>query len=202
MNVLVGALAFLLVTAAAADAPTAAANQPLLMVVALASNPANRMKFEDTLAAKLSAQGIHAIASHPLIPTLTNDARETVARTAREQHVTAVVGVMPVSVGPDGITSGAPVQMELSEQIDEFLQSALARPDVVKGRIALVTNVYQVSTARLVWGGVSWSFELADVDKLIDETSSMIADNIVTAQRQLERLRARGIDPLAPPPSP
>ena len=136
------------------------------------------------------------------MPTLAQGSHATVAAIASERHITAVVAVMPVSVDAGGqITSRAPVQMERSEQLDAFLRSALARPDIDQGRIALVTNVYQVSTGRLVWGGVSWSFEFSDVGKLIDETSSMIADNIVAAVRQLERLRARGIDPLAATPS-
>jgi Flp pilus assembly pilin Flp len=204
MNLLVSVLGFVIALAAAgaADVSMAPAETPRLMVLGLAANPDNRAKFEDALTAKLEAQGIAAIAGHGPLPTLTKDSRNAIAAICREQHVTAVVAVMPVSVDAGGnINSAAPVQMERSEQLDAFLRSGLGRTGVEQGRIALITSVYQVSTGRLVWGGVSWSFELDDVDQLIDETSSMIADNIVAAQRQLERLRARGIDPLAAPSS-
>jgi len=167
-----------------------------LLVIGLVADAGIRKKFENALAGKLNARGIRSIPSQALLPVLTSGARESVAQLARENDVTAVVAVAPVSVDDAGrVTDRGAIPMERHEQLDAFLRSTLVSQSP-EGQVALVTNVYQVSTGRLLWGGVSWSFQLEDVDELIDETSSMIADNIVTAQRQLLRLRSRGIDPL------
>ncbi len=58
---------------AAADAPSEDA--PVFMVLGLAAKPANRVKFEDALAVKLTAQSMRAIASYPLLPTLAPGSR-------------------------------------------------------------------------------------------------------------------------------
>jgi len=192
----IGVLFALDASVATADVPPL---DPLVLVLGLAANPAHRDKFEDALVGRLNAQGLRALASHPLIPTLHGASRESIGAVARDRHVTAVIAVVPVRVAPSGtITTNAPLELERNDQLDALLRAALAVRDAA-GRVALVTNVVQVGTGRLVWGGVSWSFELNDVDTIIDETSSLIADNIIAAQRQLERLRAKGIDPLAEP---
>jgi hypothetical protein len=92
----------------------------------------------------------------------------------------AVVLAAPVASGAPGPTADAPVFMVLGV--------AAKQANRIKFEDALAAKL---AAGRLVWGGVSGSFELADVDALIDETSSMIADNIATAQPQLQRIRAR-----------
>lgn len=169
-----------------------------LLIVGLSPDAAVRAKFEDTLAVKLAAGGLLAASSHGEIPDLVRSSREAVIQLATRIGATGVVVVNPMSVDGDGhIVSRSPVPVPNHAQLDALLQSAISFAGPTEGRVALVTNVYQLSSGRLLWGGVSWTFDLDDVSQVIEEMSTVIADNIIAADRQLQRLRAKGIDPLA-----
>jgi hypothetical protein len=166
-----------------------------LMVVGLAAVPENRIKFEDVLAAKLNAAGISALASHPIVPVFDDDARESIREAAEGAGVTSIIIVAPVRVGDDG--GLAPIGPELPQGADlsEFVDWGLRSATLERGQVAFATNVYQLSSGKLIWGGVSWPFAIESVDAVLEETATVIAENVIAAERQLLQLRERGIEP-------
>ena len=63
----------------------------------------------------------------------------------------------------------------------------------------MATQVYQVSSRRSVWAGVSWAFLSDDTEAMIDDVSETIANNMIEAVEQIRRLQAEGIDVFASP---
>jgi hypothetical protein len=166
-----------------------------LMVVALATRPELRANFEDALAAKLLAGGIAAISSHALLPVLDSGAREAIVRIAHDNAVTAVVAIAASTVDRQGELTelGLPAP-DTGGQLGAFVAAAIRRGEIREGHVVFVTRVYRLATEALVWGGVSWAQPVDGADALIDETTSIIAANIVNAERQLlevGRSRAR-----------
>jgi hypothetical protein len=168
-----------------------------LMVLGLAAVPENRAKFEDVLATRLDAAGIAAVASHTLMPSLDAQSRESIARIARERGITSVIAVAPVRVEDDGAVEPLGPGAQQHARLGEFIDWGLETRTLSTGQVAFVTNVYQVASGRLLWGGVSWAFDIDDVDSVIEETAAVISENVIAAQRQLLRLNERGIDPTA-----
>ena len=166
-----------------------------LMVVGLAAVPENRMKFEDILADKLAAGGIATMTSYPLIPKLDAAARDAIVRIAQENGVTSVIAVAPVRVEKGGEVEPIGPGAAQAAHLGAFVEWGLESRTLSTGQVAFVTNVYQLSSMRLLWGGVSWPFAYEKVDDVIEETASVISENVIAAQRQLLRLNARGIDP-------
>jgi hypothetical protein len=166
-----------------------------LMVVGLAAIPENRIKFEDILADKLAAGGIATMTSYPLIPKLDASARDAIVRVAQENGVTSVIAVAPVRVEKGGQVEAIGPGAAEAVHLGAFVEWGLESRTLSTGQVAFVTNVYQLSSMRLLWGGISWPFAYEKVDDVIEETASVIADNVIAAQRQLLRLNSRGIDP-------
>jgi hypothetical protein len=155
-----------------------------ILVIGFAAVPANRVKFEDALAQKLRSNGIAALASHTLLPSL--ESREAVLRAAKENAVTGVVAVAPVATDANGdARTLAPAPFQMHDKLETFLDTEVGRTTTTAARVAFVTHLYRIKTGSLLWGGVSWSFELADVDAVIEETSTIIAGNILGLRRQL-----------------
>ena len=166
-----------------------------LMVVGLASVPENRIKFEDILADKLAAGGIATMTSYPLIANLDTGTRDAVVRIAGENGVTSVIVVAPVRVEEGGELEQLGPGGAQGSHLGAFVEWGLESQTLSTGQVAFVTNVYQLASGKLLWGGVSWQFDLANVDDVIEETATVISENVITAQRQLLRLESRGIDP-------
>jgi len=167
-----------------------------LLVLALGSVPENRIRFEDMLVKKLGRGDIVAIPSHPLLPTLNGATRDDVIRIATDNAVTSVVAVAAVAVGESKeLVPLGPGTADTGGQLATFIDASIGQGHIREGNVVFMTRIYQLSTGDLVWGGVSWVVALDDLDAVIDETTSVISDNIITAHRQLRRLNARGIDP-------
>jgi hypothetical protein len=63
--------------------------------------------------------------------------------------------------------------------------------------IVLATHVYHLPSSQLVWGGLSWTFQVNNIDRLIRDASGLIAQNMIAAYQQVQMLRANGVDVLA-----
>jgi hypothetical protein len=167
-----------------------------LLVVALGSVPENRVRFEDLLVQKLGSGGIAAIPSHPLLPSFDGATREDVIRLARDNAVTSVVAITAVSVNAASeLVPLGPVAPESGGKLAAFIDASIEQGHIREGNVVFVTRVHQLSTGDLVWGGVSWAVPLDDLDAVIDETTTVISDNILSAERQLLRLSERGVEP-------
>jgi hypothetical protein len=56
-----------------------------------------------------------------------------------------------------------------------FIDTAIGQGHIREGNVVFVTRIHQLSTGDLVWGGVSWTVALEDLDAVIDETTTVIA---------------------------
>jgi hypothetical protein len=165
-----------------------------LLVLALGANSAHRTRFEEALAARLDAGGIRAVASHPLLPRLDGATRDDVIRIARANEVTSVVAIAAMTVNAaNELEPLGPAPADAGGRLGAFVDAAVARGEIAAGAVVFVTRVYRLATDELVWGGVSWQVDADDVDAVITETTTVIADNILSAERQLLELRDRGI---------
>lgn len=176
--------ALLLAGACAGTPPTPA---PTLLIVGVSDDAAIREAFESATVAALHARGVDALASSELMPTFELDAREQIVMTARRAGAEGIVVVRALGLSADGeLVERSPGTAANLEHMQTFYEGARQMLASAPGpdRELLVTTAYRTSTQELIWGGMSWTFELDDGQEVIDEAAQMLADNISQALAQ------------------
>lgn len=175
----------LLIGACSTSAPAPPA--PTLLIVGLTSNADVRRAFEEATVAALGARGVDALASFELVPSFEVDAREQIVMAARRSGAEGIVAVRALGLAADGtLVERSPGPVPNLDHVQMFYEGARRMLAGAPGpdREVLVTTAYRTSTRELIWGGLSWTFELDDGQAVIDETTAMLADNISQALAQ------------------
>lgn len=167
---------------------------PRVLIIALARDPDNRDKFETALAAQLTRAGVAAFTSHAQLADMGAINRTSVDTLAAVNAVTLVAVIRVVDVDADAGTVAA----RQTRYFETFVKAAVtAMPQLnAHSHIALSTSVYHLPSQRLIWGGMSWTFVVDDVDRLINDTSALIAQNMIAAYQQIQYMRSAGVDVL------
>lgn len=158
-----------------------------LLIVGLTSDDAMRRAFEDATVSALDARGVQALASHGLMPRFELDAREQIVLAARDAGAEGIVAVRALGLSADGeLVERSPGPVPNLDHVQVFYDGARQMLAGTPGpdREVLVTTAYRTRTQELIWGGLSWTFELDDGPAVIDAVSAMLADNISRALTQ------------------
>lgn len=170
-----------------------------LLIVGLTTEQPLREAFEDATVDALERQGVPATASHTLVPRLDAQARRKLEAAARESDSTAVVAVRALGLSADGaLVDQSPFPVADMAHLQTFYSIArhvLADAPAPDHEV-LVVSVYSTEDQRLIWGGVTWTFDLDDWQARIREVSGLLADNISSAIEQ-RRQANRGAVPAS-----
>ena len=131
-----------------------------LAMVTLVEDPATRIEFEDGLAAKFQASGYDAVASHDIIPTVTDLGNTNIVGRLSDAGVQGIIMMKPAAVGEG--SSLESVKNEISSDIYADMR-AFAReisPDTGEDELVAVvhTAIYVIRDKRveMLSAGAVW----------------------------------------------
>jgi hypothetical protein len=177
------AASLVLVSCATTDAPTTYR----LAVVALAADPATREVFEDGLAAKLRADNYDAVASHTIIPAVTDFDDFGLASRLEEAGIQAIVMARPAEVGPGSSLESVKGQIPESDYADmRAFASRISPAHDADDLVAVVhAGFYMIRDSRveLLSSGAVWLDEpVASREEDIDKLQDLIVQNMNRAR--------------------
>jgi len=177
-------------------APAPPLATPHVLIVGLARVPENRRKFESALATQLTRGGFVASTSYAELTDVSDIDAAAVRMLASARAATLVAIIRPVDV--DDQAADTALAASRASYFETFVKAAVAEmPQLhANDHIMLSTHVYYLPTNRLVWGGMSWTFQVQNIDRLIRDASTLIAQNMIAAYQQVQTLRASGVDVL------
>jgi hypothetical protein len=158
-----------------------------LAVVALAADPATRETFEDGLAAKLRADNYDAVASHTIIPTVTDFDDAGLASRLEEAGVQAIVMARPAEVGPGASLESVKGRVSESDYQDmRAFASRISPAHDADDLVAVVhAGFYMIKSGRveLLSSGAVWLDEPVDTrEEGIDKLQDLIVANMNRAR--------------------
>ena len=129
---------------------------------------------------------MYALPSYPDFPSIEGPSPEDVIRKANERRLAGIVIVNPVRADQAGPVTDprrvTPEHRELRE-FYTYSKNALDAYDPNTEMFAEV-NAYVIDGdgTRLIWSGVTWSFEADGAGSAISAVSALIAENLVKAR--------------------
>ena len=134
-----------------------------VMVVGVSSTPVNRRVFEDGFALKLTAIGVQSIRSYEVLPQPGMIPQQDFDAAAKRSGADALLMVHVQRV--DTKTQVTPVTVPVrGVGYYGFYSGWATVPEVTQYDLATVeTNVFEVKTDRLVWSGVTETFNPTSV---------------------------------------
>ena len=133
-----------------------------ILVIGWTESPEVRQQFENTFVEMLKTDGIPAVASYTVMPTMMSKETEAIAEAKRLGDVDGVIitRVIDVQQAPAPI----PIQPYSSADMALYRNTAPMNPVQMVGQgvakdYVLGTDVYQVSTGHMVWWGQTTSFD-------------------------------------------
>jgi hypothetical protein len=181
------ASSILIVSTAASDSAADEFRKYKLAMVALVEDPEMRARFEDGLAAKFRANDYDAIASHELVPSVTDLGSTDIVGRLAEAGVQGIVMLRPAAVGAG--SSLESVKNEISRDIYADMR-AFARetsPGTADDELVAVvhTAIYMVRDGRveLLSAGAVWLDEPVETrDEGIGKLQDLIVLNMNKAR--------------------
>ena len=156
-----------------------------VMVVGISANSTNRRVFEDSFSARLAAVGVEAVRSYELMPQTGIISKEDFDAAARRSGADGllVVHVNRVETRTQVTNVTVPVT---GRGFYGFYRGWATVPDITQYDLATVeTNLFDVSSDRLVWSGITETMNPTSVTAEVPG----FADVIIRA------LTARGLLP-------
>jgi hypothetical protein len=134
-----------------------------VMVVGVAANPTNRRVFEDIFATKLAAVGVEAVRSYALLPQagmITKDDFDAAAKKSGADGL-LIVHVQRVDTKTQVSNVSRPVT---GTGFYGYYRGWVTVPEITQYNEATVeTNVFDVRSDRLVWSGITETFNPTSV---------------------------------------
>jgi hypothetical protein len=129
-----------------------------VMVVGVSANPVNRRVFEDGFAAKLTPIGVQAVRSYTVLPQPGMIPQQDFDSAAKASGADALLMVHLLRV--DTKTQVVPVSVPVSGVgYYGMYRGWTTVPEVTQYDLATVeTNVFEVKTDKLVWSGITETF--------------------------------------------
>lgn len=188
------AAGFVLVSCATTGAPTTYR----LAVVALAEDPATRESFEDGLAAKLRADNYDAVASHTIVPSVTDFDDAGLGRRLEAAGIQGIVMARPAEVGPGSSIESVKGEIPASDYADmRAFASRISPAHDADDLVAVVhAGFYMIKDGRVerLSSGAVWLDEpVASREEGIDKLQDLIVAN-------MNRARPAARDYLGLPP--
>lgn len=137
-----------------------------VMVIGVAANPAGRRMFEDTFSSSLNKRKIQAFASYQTFPDAGEITQEGLEAYAREQGFTQILVARIVDrqtiqeYVPPTVTTYAPSYPGYYGGWYPYYSTSyttMVSPGYTYERsfVTVETNVYDVSTAKMIWNGMT-----------------------------------------------
>jgi hypothetical protein len=156
------------------------------LIIAIAESEGNRRSYESTVAEKLSKKNVRAIPGHTVLPNGQDINEDTVGPVIDENNIDAIV--VTRVLGVDQSTSYVPgstyaVPNSYYYGFYGYYSRSYAvvhEPGYYQENTTylLETNLYDASNAKLVWSGISKSFNPSSASQVIGELSTLVVDNL------------------------
>ena len=156
-----------------------------ILVTALADSPTHRRTVEEEFAKQLKARkDKEAISSATLLPNESDLIREKIARVSRVNGFDAVLAIQ--LLGVDKKIQSVPGTMHYEPTSSYYLgiyDPAYTPGHVVQHEVVILeTNLYDVKSERLVWGGTTETFNPSSVEQLVDEMAAVVLESMDKAK--------------------
>ena len=134
-----------------------------VMVVGVSANPVNRRVFEDGFAAKLATIGVQAVRSYEVLPQTGMIPQQDFDRAAKSSGADALLMVHVQRVDTKTQVRAVPVPMT-GVGYYGYYRGWVTVPEVTQYDLATVeTEVFDVKTDRMVWSGITETFNPTSV---------------------------------------
>ena len=172
-------------TWAAPDAATVSFKGQKVVALVISDDISLRMSAEEALTRELSSRGIQGVAAYRLIPPAELKDPERARGWFEKEAVTGVVALRPVSQNkvkryPPDIWMSPTYSTLWGYYPYGWTTVYVAGPTPTDTVIVVESLIYQVSTGRLVWGGVSESSNPKSLQTLV-------ADIVKEAAKKIEK---------------
>ena len=151
-----------------------------VLVIAVTKSSTTRRSVEEEFASQLKARrNMEAMSSATLIPNDSDLERSQIVKASRENGFDAVMVIQ--LLGLDKTTRYVPGVMYVpTHSAYAGLPPTMHTPGhVVQHEIVrLETELYDVNSERLVWGGTTESFSPSSVSKLVDELAEVVLEGM------------------------
>ena len=160
-----------------------------VMIIAVVNEPSVRTEFEDTFARKLSRRGVHAVASHTVLPQKKPTAEQVIAA-AKTAGVDTLLVTRYVGEKTDEVYHPGAVYYAVTPAYDPGYGSfggyygratevAYQQP-VWTANVShtLISDLYVASTKKRLWQATSDTIQAGDRSKLLDDSIDGLIGNL------------------------
>jgi len=156
------------------------------MVVAIAENAGNRRLYETQLSDKLMAKKVSAKPSYTVVPDGQNISEETLHPILLENEIDAIIVTRVLSVDQSTDYVPGSTYVVPNSYYSGFYgyysrsYAVVSEPGYYTENttVLLETNVYDVANSKLIWSGVSRTYNPSSASSAINEITSLIADSM------------------------
>jgi len=157
-----------------------------ILVIGIAEKEHNRRLFEEELTSQLNAAGIESEVSYRILPEGTSITRETVGDAIEGKNIDAVIVTHMVGVEEETVYRQ---NMDYRPTYGYYNSMYSYYPHVhtyvnnpgyytTYDVVMLETNLYEVSTAELVWSAQSRSFAPESAKEVIDDLIKLVIKDL------------------------
>ena len=152
-----------------------------ILVAAITDSPTTRRAVEEEFSKQIKARKAkEAVSSAILLPHESDLERAKVARVSRENGFDAVLAIQLLEIGKKtrivgghpGYSPYAPGYLGVYDPV--FTPGYVVQHEV----IFLETTLYDVESERLVWSGITETFNPSSTSKLIDELAAVVLERM------------------------
>ena len=168
------------------DPEYAAEGMDNFMVLAIAENPGNRRIYEQQMVDKLAGRKIHAMPSFTVLPDAQNINEDTVKPLIEQNELDAIIVTRVLSI--DQSTDYVPGSTYVVPNSYYYgfygyysrSYAVVSEPGYYTENttVLLETNVYDCSNSKLIWSGVSRTYNPSNTSSAINEITSLIVDSM------------------------
>lgn len=156
------------------------------MVVAIAENPGNRRTYETQLAAKLESKKVRALPSYTVVADGQDISEEALKPILEQNEIDAIIVTRVLSV--DKTTDYVPGSTYVvpNSYYGGFYgyysrsYAVVSEPGYYTENttVMLETNVYDTANSKLIWSGVTRTYNPSSTSSAISEVTSLIVDSM------------------------
>jgi hypothetical protein len=155
-----------------------------ILVVGWTDSPEVRQQFENIFVEALKTDGIAAVASYTVMPTITREA-EAIAEARKLSDVDGVIITRVINV--QNTPAPTPMQPYGTADMALYRNTTPTNPNLPVGQgsakeYVLGTDVYEVPTGKMVWWGQTTSFDTDSPNSIGMGTASRILGALRSAK--------------------
>jgi hypothetical protein len=168
------------------DPEYAAEGMDNFMIVAIAENPGNRRLYETQMTQKLESKKVRALPSYTVVADGANISEEALQPVLKQNEVDAIVVTRVLSVDTSQDYVPGSTYVVPNSYYGGFYgyysrsYAVVSEPGYYTENttVLLETNVYDVANSKLIWSGVSRTYNPTNTSSAINEITSLIVDSM------------------------